>query len=613
MPPRVGKLDTDRLEKAIDALRAELDRPTKHTAHRILWAIVGPWRGFLALGIMFMAVHGLALGFQNLTPKWLISDVISARGLTDAQRWTRGLALAGAYIVISIFGRSGLYHLGIRLTTRVRENIIFVLRTCFFRHVNHLCLRYQDERASGETFNYLFGTPLENFIRFFQVGINTLPGSLVSIILTIGVIGVWDPVLTAALFLAALGSFYMMNRARRKIRHLQKDYQHTEAQVSADVADVLRGRRAVKQYTMERAVADDFDGQAHKVASKRFNLQTRTHLERLKFEAIQFTSYAVLLLVALWRYMAGGADAGVIAAYLVSFVAITNSINAVYMGFVQWGSIQASLDRIAKVLLITSSTPEPAPQSVRPLIEPRPTISIRNLSFRYNDRAGDVLRDVNIEIPYGRHVAFVGPSGAGKTTLAEMLMRFYDPTEGSIEIGGVDIRNLHTRTIRRMFGIVPQNPFMFRTTVRRNIVVAAPDADRQQILDACRRAGAMEFIQRLPNGLDEKIGEEGSMLSGGQKQRLAIARVLLSDPPFFIFDEATSALDALSENMIQRTVRRELSGKTVIFIAHRLATVRNCDKIYVMDEGRCVQQGTYHQLLRQEGLFARLVKGQQLM
>jgi ABC-type multidrug transport system fused ATPase/permease subunit len=223
-----------------------------------------------------------------------------------------------------------------------------------------------------------------------------------------------------------------------------------------------------------------------------------------------------------------------------------------------------------------------------------------------------VLRGFSLRIPYGQKVAFVGPSGAGKSTISQLLLRLYDPEAGSISLGGVGLRPFSGPELRRRCGVVPQDPFLFRTSVRDNLRVARPDADEAAIRRACEMANAWEFVGKLPQGLDTRVGEGGSNLSGGQRQRLAVARALLADPPFFIFDEATSALDTVSESLIQDALEKNLAGRTAIFIAHRLATVKGCDRIVVIDAGQVAQDGTYDQLVEREGLFKELVLGQKL-
>ena len=194
----------------------------------------------------------------------------------------------------------------------------------------------------------------------------------------------------------------------------------------------------------------------------------------------------------------------------------------------------------------------------------------------------------------------------------QLMLRLYDPQQGSVRIAGVDLRHCHGPEVRKRFGVVPQDPFLFRASIRENVACARPDATAAEIQRVCELANAWEFIRLLPQGLETAVGEGGANLSGGQRQRLAIARALLADPPFCVFDEATSALDTLSEQLIQETLEKHLGGRTVIFIAHRLATVKRCDRIVVIQQGRVVQDGSFDQLAAAPGMFRELVHGQQL-
>jgi ABC-type multidrug transport system fused ATPase/permease subunit len=237
-------------------------------------------------------------------------------------------------------------------------------------------------------------------------------------------------------------------------------------------------------------------------------------------------------------------------------------------------------------------------------------LEMRHVHFAYDQ--APVLRDVCFVIPYGQTVALVGPSGSGKSTIAQLFLRLYDPDSGEILLGGQNLRACAGAEIRRRFGVVPQDPFIFRTTLRQNLRVADPDATDADLERVCRQANAWEFIEKLPQGLDTPVGEGGSNLSGGQKQRLAIARALLADPSFFLLDEPTSALDTLSEQLIQETLRQVSRGRTTIIIAHRLATVRQCQRVLVVRDGVIAQDGTYEELVQRSGLFQNLVQGQQL-
>ncbi|MEO0756870.1 MAG: ABC transporter ATP-binding protein [Cyanobacteria bacterium J06648_16] len=233
-------------------------------------------------------------------------------------------------------------------------------------------------------------------------------------------------------------------------------------------------------------------------------------------------------------------------------------------------------------------------------------IHFNRLSFAYPGHDVQVLKEVDLYLPKGKTLALVGASGAGKSTLADLLPRFYDPTAGSIDLDGIDLRTFNVQSYRRNLGIVSQDTFLFNASIEDNLRYGRPQATYDELLDAAKRANAYEFIERLPNGFDTLIGDRGVLLSGGQRQRLAIARALLQDPDVLILDEATSALDTISERLVQRAIEELSRERTTLIIAHRLSTIHKADQIAVMDQGRVVETGTHLELLRQSGAYAKL-------
>ena len=582
----------------------------KSSLRSVVWPLLRPYRWWLGLAIGLNSLHGVAQAVQSLAPKWLLDDVLLATGIDTAERWWRFAVLAGAYLVISIVGRMLVWHLGYRLFTHARERAVLALRAQFFRHVNHLCLRFHGEHSSGELFSYLFGSPLANIMQFFQHTSMFCFGATVILITTLSTAFVWDWMLGLVLAVTVALSVVMMNRSRARVHAIAKDFQQTEVQVTGTIADLLRGNKAVKLYAMEEQVATDFEAQASQIGRKSYERDIKSHMEWMKQEAFGYLMFTVLMGVCAWRYADGHASLGVVTAVFISFGTLQSPLQQIFQAMTLWGSAQASIERVGLVLDAASSTPDPTPGTPPVPVPPAGDIEFRGVRFAYGERT--VLDGVSLRIPYGQRIAFVGPSGAGKSTISQLVMRLYDPGEGAVTLAGVDMRTLKGNELRRRFGVVPQDPFIFRTSIRDNVRVARPDADDEAIRRALEQANAWEFVDQLPGKLDERVGEGGSSLSGGQRQRLAIARALLADTPFFIFDEATSALDTLSEELIQRTLDTTLKGRTAILIAHRLATVKNCDRIVVLDQGRVAQDGTYDELVKAPGLFAELVAGQRL-
>ncbi|MBN8526967.1 MAG: ABC transporter ATP-binding protein [Planctomycetes bacterium] len=558
--------------------------------------------------LVLTSISGAAISVQNVFPKWLFSEVLEPKDMQTAERWRMLLLLVAGYLVVSFFLRMALWHIGYRIFTRARERIVFHVRAAFFAHVNHLCLRFHGQHPSGELFSYLFGSPLASVVAFLQHATMMLPHTAVALIATLAMFWGWDWAVATTLLCTSLLSVGMMNLSRKRMQAIASEFQKTEGDVSGQVADLLRGTRAVKLYAMERSIADDFAVQARLIAEKTVERDVRSHMEWMKQEGLGYIAFSALVAVCAWRYLDGHIDLGTVAACFTSYAALQWPLQTLFQAMTMYGTATASAQRIDAVMRTASTTPDPV--GAESPVPARGDFRLHGVTFAYDSEP--ILRDVALHIPYGQKLAIVGPSGAGKSTLVQLLLRLYDPQQGTVEIDGTDLRRVSGSELRRRFGVVPQDPFIFRTTLRDNLRVARPDASDADLRRACEQANAWEFISALPEGLSTRVGEGGSTLSGGQRQRLAIARVLLADPPFLVFDEATSALDTLSEQLIQQAIERNLGGRTAIFIAHRLATVKHCDRILVVRGGRIEQDGAYDRLVAEPGLFREMVQGQDL-
>jgi ABC-type multidrug transport system fused ATPase/permease subunit len=602
-----------RVQAAATALHRALADSKPPGMARVMWPLLRPYFWPFLLAVVFNAAHGFAITAQNAFPKWLVDDVILNPALDSASKLQAAAWLAVAYFLISVVGRMTLWHLGYRIFTWVRERMLFTLRSHFFRHVNHLCLRFHGRHSSGELFSYLFGSPLGQFTQFYQHSSMHVAGAVFTIISSVVLIGLWDPLLTVVLAVTAAASVVVMAQARKKLHRINKEYQETERQVSGHIADLLRGNRAVKIYALEDRVSEDFDRDAGLISHKNYRRDVDAHMQWMKQEVVNYVAYALLLVVCTWRCLGDDPKPGVAVAVLMNFQALVGAMTLIYTAATLLGGAEASIERIGEVLRTASTTPDPANRLLTSTVPEHGDIEFNGVTFRYEEHLPPVLCDINLRIPQGQKVALVGPSGAGKSTITQLILRLYDPQDGRITIDGLDLRGVIGTELRKRFGVVPQDPFIFNTTVRLNLKVVAPEADEAALRSALERANAWDFISRLPQGLDTVLGEGGANLSGGQRHRLAIARALLADPGFYIFDEATSALDTESERLIQATFERELGHATAFFIAHRLATVKNADRILVLQDGRIVQDGTYAALLAQPGLFRTLVEGQNLL
>jgi ABC-type multidrug transport system fused ATPase/permease subunit len=561
-----------------------------------------PWMLTLCLGLNAMA--GIAIAMQAFAPKFMVDSVLMPTGLTMNERYVRLAMGVGLYLILAVLMRMLAWYGSYRIFTKLRENAMLDLRSRFFRHINGLCLRFHGKHSSGELFTYVMGSPLNDISAYYHNVAMNVPNGICTFLVAVGCLSFCDWGLTVILVIAVFLTVLSANSGSGRLRELVEDFQETEGKIIGRVADIFRGNRDVKMYAIEEKMSATFDQSADVLRQKVYDRDVKTHHVNMRQEAVGVFCFVLVCVVAAGRYMNHHVTSGDVFTYLMAFAVLQGPVQLMFQINIAKGRAQASLGRLNDVLRTDSSTPEPR----RPVDFPSGgELAVQDLEFSY---AADqpVLQGVNLTIPYGQRVAFVGPSGSGKSTLAKMFLRLYDPDEGSVSCGGVDLRRCRTADVRHRFGVVPQDPYFFHTTIRENLLIVYPGASAERIQHVCESANIWGFIEQLPEGLDTLIGEGGACLSGGQRQRLAIARALLHDPEYLVFDEATSALDTVSERMVQDAFARVLPGRTSIFIAHRLSTVKDCDRIIVLDQGCVVQDGTFEQLRNEPGMFQRMVE-----
>jgi subfamily B ATP-binding cassette protein MsbA len=390
----------------------------------------------------------------------------------------------------------------------------------------------------------------------------------------------------------------------RRLRRISTDYQDKVAEANASAEEAITANRVVKWFTAEEVEIRRY---VSKIQESYGVALRRARLRALFSPLVQFVGFGTIALV-MWiggrQVLAGSLTAGQLVTFLLYTLTVAGAIGA-FTGL--YGQMQEALGasrRIFELLAERSSVRDPTTPATLARVKGR--ITFTDVGFRYSDRDVDVLESVDLDVAPGEVVALVGPSGAGKSTIVQLIPRFFDPTTGRVLIDGVDLRDLRLRDLRSFMAAVPQETQLFSGTVMENLLLGNPQATRAEVVAAAVAANAHEFIVGFPSQYETVVGERGVKLSGGQRQRVAIARALLNDPRILILDEATSSLDSESEATVQEALERLMQGRTTLIIAHRLSTVRNADRLAVIDAGRIVQEGSHDKLLAEGGLYADL-------
>lgn len=582
----------------------ESERLPPRRAYRFLTRLaprVRPYRGELALaGVLILFGTAIGLAFPLIVRELLDAAFLAG----DRAMLNRiALGLTGLFLVSAL-----VYFWQSYLMGAVSERVVAGLRKDVFGHLVLQPPGYFALRRVGEITSRLNADVglIQGILRF---GVPELVRQGLFLVGALVLVTVTHPRLTLVTLTAIPAAALVGWLFGRRVRRLSTGIQDLLAEAMGRAEQVLTQIRVVQGFTREQWEVARF---AERIDATRDEGLRRAVARASLTGAVTFAAFGAIVLV-LWEggrlVLAGALTPGTLVAFLLYAVTIAGSIGSLG-GF--WSNLQESAGAARRVFEILDA-PVELDDPAHPVPLPSPlqgAVSFEGVRFRYGPDLPEVLRGIDLEIRPGETVALVGSSGAGKSTLASLLPRFWDVGSGRVALDGVDVRRVALRELRRSIGIVPQEPMLFAGTIRDNLAYGAPEAPDAEVEAAARGAHAHGFIQALPDGYRQQVGERGITLSAGQRQRIAIARVMLARPPILILDEASASLDAESEALVQDALERLMEGRTTLVIAHRLSTVIRADRIVVLDEGRIVDEGKHAELLERSEVYSRLYRRQ---
>ncbi|GAA1470042.1 ABC transporter ATP-binding protein [Microbacterium thalassium] len=577
----------------------EESRAIRRRSLRLLGSLVSPLRWQLVLAAAVLVV---STAFRVAGPALIAYGIDNALpAVIDRLDWMPAIGVVVVYLVTAI-GGAGLIGWYVVVSARLTQAVMLDLRKRIFLHTQRLSLEFHESYTSGRIISRQT-SDLDSIRELLDGGLNELVTGILYGVFTLVALLLID--WQSGLILVAMGVplFLLMRWFYTRSQVVYRESRVISAQVIVKFVETMTGIRAVKAFRKEPRNDDEFG----KLASDYRDVNMRSIRLFGTFEpalmAVASTSIALVLLWGGIRVVGGGIEVGILLAAVLYIRNFFSPLQEVAFFLNSYQSATAALEKVSGVLEEEPTVPDP----VNPvdLWTARGGIRFEDVTFGYSD-AKVILPDFSLDIPAGQTIALVGTTGAGKSTLAKLVSRFYDPTRGRVSLDGVDLRSMHPKDLRRAIVMVTQEAYLFSGTVADNIALGKPDATLAEIQAAARAVGAHEFIEALPDGYGTDVNKRGGRVSAGQRQLISFARAFLANPAVLILDEATASLDIPSERLIQDALQTLLADRTAIIIAHRLSTVAIADRVLVMEHGRIIEDDAPAELIGGDGKFAKL-------
>lgn len=554
----------------------------------------------------------IKFGIPMLIPlliKYAIDGVINNHSFTNQEKFSHLGVAIGIALFIFLIVRPPIEFIRQYLAQWTSNKILYDIRKQLYNHLQALSVRFYANNQVGQVISRVIND-VEQTKDFILTGLMNIWLDCITIIIALSIMFFLDVKLTfAAIFIFPfyiLTVYFFFGRLRK----LTRVRSQALAEVQGFLHERVQGMSVIKSFAIEDNEAKNFDNHNKNFLQRAFQ---HTRWNAYSFAAINtVTDLGPIIVIGVGSYLAitGSITVGTLAAFVGYLEQLFGPLRRLVSSFTTLTQSFASMDRVFQ--LMDEDYDIKNGIGAQPIKISKGQIDLKHVSFKYNENEKEVLHDINLTINKGETVAFVGMSGGGKSTLINLIPRFYDVTQGEILIDHHNVKDFLTGSLRNQIGLVQQDNILFSDTVKENILLGRPDATDDEVVEAAKMANAHDFISNLPNGYDTEVGERGVKLSGGQKQRLSIARIFLNNPPVLILDEATSALDLESEAIIQEALDVLSKDRTTLIVAHRLSTITHADRIVVMENGRIVETGTHQQLINKRGAYEHLYSIQNL-